>query len=754
MSERVMKYSISKCPVCEDGNVKEFNGSVICSHCGNLNKQVFLEKLLNITPTYANKIFNDGNYGTPPVESELKAVRIINGEQVVINAYHESSPVYSHPTLWPKLMDKQDIILIDDATQLCNFPPNTMAYTGDWISRWNGNWCGKQIKLMYSGREAYSRSIAHGLLAANVKVLFGRYEKGKVYENFDHLVGLTENGKMNVTKEQEGHKLGELNLKDVVARYHQAVSHGRPIYLSSLNRPVYEVAEDVMTWFLQNGARRVWNVEDKVGHLIFKDQLFNLRTSDPYFKSLLWKEGGISNSTPEGRAIIDCLCSMALDSEKVFPESFLKADVDNYTIEIKQGTESIIINNDGVKKIPNDKLTFDLLRGDEKWFQPIQIVDGDGLMMLKTAFIDYFAIPTVAKEIILTWLLGIFLQDFSSIRPGIHVTGPASTGKSTILLLCYWLFYGKNSMSLPGGMTKAGLWRLATVEPFILIDNKNLTGMSESLQEFLDMCATGGERGLGVANGSARDMMHQQAHSIVMLSGLDHCIHQDVRTRYFEIQTDFRHKTGFYAINNKKMILNNRNLIMSSVFRMFSKDVLPNLHTYANEEMARKYRLLLTDKKERTVDYFLLMLAIGEALQKHGVIAEGDLGLRWSEYLRNEARLADKMNAISIEWWKNFKIALLMKADEFSLFRDGKMVSTLPYKFIEENGKRFGITGSKEEILNAMAWTANVLKRKLPWNNIRELSHDHISDLSAWNDAGWSYKFDEEIMEVRWGDGV
>jgi hypothetical protein len=376
------------------------------------------------------------------------------------------------------------------------------------------------------------------------------------------------------------------------------------------------------------------------------------------------------------------------------------------------------------------------------------------LMMLKTAFIDYFAIPSVAKEIILTWLLGIFLQDFSSIRPGIHVTGPASTGKSTILLLCYWLFYGKNSMSLPGGMTKAGLWRLATVEPFILIDNKNLTGMSESLQEFLDMCATGGERGLGVANGSARDMMHQQAHSIVMLSGLDHCIHQDVRTRYFEIQTDFRYKTGFYAINNKKMILNNRNLIMSSVFRMFSKDVLPNLHKYANEEMARKYRLLLTDKKERTVDYFLLMLAIGEALQKYNVIESGDLGLRWSEYLRNEARIADKMNAISIEWWKNFKIALLMKADEFNVFRDGKMTSNFPYTFIEENGKRFGITGSKEEILNAMAWTANVLKRKLPWNNIRELCHDHTADLSAWNDAGWSYKFDEETMTVRWGDGV
>ncbi len=133
---------------------------------------------------------------------------------------------------------------------------------------------------------------------------------------------------------------------------------------------------------------------------------------------------------------------------------------------------------------------------ERSWFHDLIIVPGDGLSMLFDLVAKYFSVPLVAKEIVVCWLISIFLQDYSPIKPGIRVWGPASSGKSVMLQLIYWLFYGGEDSKLPT-FTTAGLWRRASIEPLIMIDNENVEYVGESLRTFLDLCSTGGKRVLG-----------------------------------------------------------------------------------------------------------------------------------------------------------------------------------------------------------------------------------------------------------------
>jgi hypothetical protein len=277
--------------------------------------------------------------------------------------------------------------------------------------------------------------------------------------------------------------------------------------------------------------------------------------------------------------------------------------------------------------------------------------------------------------------------------------------------------------------------------------------IDESFRSFLDVCATGGKRIMGVS-GSSTETRIQKAHTLVAISGLDNFLHHDVRTRYIEIVTGFEYKFEYHAIEDRETILLSRDLILSSVFKLIANDVLPNITQYTARDISTKYRAML-DSKERIVDYFLIMLAIGEALQKKGFIAEGDLGIRWSDYIKSNATDTDINNADTVEWWKLFKLAMLTKKDDFMQLTDAGFVSKCPWVFITNNGLRFGIKGSPEQLMTALSWTAKVLNRRCPWSSSKAMLRAHKIDGNAWKALGWEFNIDDpDNITLKWGDGV
>ena len=741
----MLGYDTNRCPICNENDIIESESNLICPKCGSVDTIVVLSKLLNLSMSIAKQVYAQDLYSAPVLDgSEV----LLAETSCVINAmYEDGHTSKEYPSLFGSLQSQGHIYIVSEPNKVVESPyPNTLTWSNRWLPHWSPMFAERTVYILYTSQESECRAIAMSLRSAGANVFLAPFT------SWDHLEDIPPFQTAQRMKEAKAPEEVD-DLKDVIAKFHYSMSCGKLIYKTNLNVPIYVVVEAVITWIKSHGGKFLWDADSNTGHLIYEGRDYPLQYNNPLLRSFLKTRGGILGSTGEGKAIIDGLCSMAEEAEHVMPISWLSCDPTDRTISIRQGDSLITVKENSITTTAAQTLSFDLIQGDRKWFSPIkfqhlsEVEKEQGLKLLFTAVADFFAVPPVARELIICWLLAIFLKDMSSIRPGMVITGPASTGKSTMLQLLYWLFYGCNESELPTFPSVAGLWRTGSVEPFLPIDNKNMDGMEEAVRTFLDVAATGGKRIMGVAGGSNLDTKTQKVHSLVMISGLDVPLHQDVRTRYIEVVTDFQWKGEFFPLRDKQFLLSHRDQILSAVLHLLAYDVLPTLDLFVNSDMCRKHRILL-DTKERMVDYFLLMLAIGSALQRAGVIASGSLEDRWTDYMRERADKTDNVNAKTIEWWKNFKIALVREVTVYA--------ESSNWNVTVLNNKRVGISGSPEELLNALAWAANVLKRKLPWDSAKSLINAFKMEAKAWQNCGWTLDFTEnfENISLLWGDGV
>jgi len=751
----VLGMNIKDCPLCKNGTLSETDETVRCSNCGPVSNTTLISAVYGVSKLMASKLLATGKTKTLAQTSKKQFAQFAYSNAApgtIINALDENGDqLIDVPTIYPMLEDGYDVILTDEFVPDTPYPSPVMIYKGGINPEWCSWFQGKTVTIIYHSNEPLARTLAKMLTDMDAAVRLGKYavDGPTSYNSAVACLGV----KDRVIELEDRKSLKGVSLRELVESYHSIILKGRVIYKPSLQIPVAKAVDGVIQWFRDNGARFLWDTSEDQGYMLYNNRVYILRESNPLLRSLLKELGGISRATSDGKAIFEGMTALANTSEEVRPMQWLNVDTVKGEIAIRQGETTIKVSKEGVRVEEIDSLSYDLILGDKKWFTPITFKEGskhDGLDMLFRGVADYFACPPVARELLISWLIAIFLKDYSSIRPGVRVSGPASTGKSTMLQLLYWLFYGKDDMELPAFPTVAGLWRISSMEPFIPLDNKNLEDMGDDVRTFLDVAATGGKRVLGVSGGDTREVRFQKAHTFVLISGLDVSLHHDVRTRYFEIETDPTYKTGFYSLKQRQFLFENRDTIMSAILELLSQDVLPTIQEYANEQMAAKYRVLL-DTKERTVDYFLLMLAVGSALQKYGLIPEGDLGIRWTDYIREKADATDRNTALTVEWWRNFKIAVTKSRDQIFDFTSD---TPYPFNFIYKDKKIIGITGSPEDLLNALAWAAKELGRQLPWKTVRAYTTEMKQDKKTWDLMGWEQVISGETIILKWGEGI
>lgn len=738
------------CPCCNDHKIMVVDDTLMCPKCTIMSPGMVLAKILNLTPSMGQNIYLSGRYGSIPEEEGAVYARhngtIINSLPVAEGA-EGAEPMHSYPTMFPTSSagERSDkIFLTDDISLLRGGPSNLYAFN-DWSSNWSKEFIGKEVVIFISRSEAKCRMVSQQLklVGNNVKVV--RYTGNWIQDEMASASAVT------VPKECNSSKgLMKMSLKDLIDGYHvKEGNNGIPEYKKSVNAPTRYIVEDVIDWFKAHGAIFLWDKDDNVGYMMFKNEMYPLENSHPKFKSLLWHEGGILRTSTEGASIAEGLCCQAHSAQHVTQEPYINVNVKNNSIEIRQSPTVIKISEGSVSVNQYDKLTYDMITKDRKWFTPINYTEEEGgLELLWPTICARLAVPDVAREILLCWLIGIFLHGYSSIRPGIRIGGRPSTGKSTLLQILHWFFYGKADGDLTSISTPAGLWRKGSVEAVLMLDNVNVqaSDFGESLRTFLDLSATGGDRVIGV-QGSGTETKSQRANAFVIMSGLDSFLKHDVKTRYFEIETDPEERSDFFAHFDKPDILSKRDIMWSAVFRLISTDVLPKLGDTITREASIICRKILREK-ERCVDYFLLMVAIGKALQSRGVLQEGDLIERWSDYIKAKSSKSNVHNSTTLSWWSNFIIASATKPQEL-----GQMMANAGEgEFIEmivEKGVQVGVKGTQNQLLAALSWVARVINQTLPWKSLPEFVNAHHDDQDAWRAEGWEYK-EGTITTIRW----
>lgn len=714
------RLSISSCLSC-GGKLIQTSSKTICTECKEeLNDVQLLSRYLDISEKQAVPVLKNLDFGNLDINKH----QIVNKN----GAINTAPLTYNFPTM--SEVPEEGVIYLTDSPDYHQHA-NTVFLSCGFNPTWMNYFKGRHVVILI--HEDRRNLIRFSKLLATVtdNCHIGRWG-GNPQEDVEKCTPLSRPKTIDELDNPS-------TLKGLLDSFHWVMTAAGAQYRTTPRRPLHEVASSVVDWLTNNGAKFFWDVQEDIGHMMYKGNTYRLCRNDPGFLSLLKDEGGIFKTTNEGSTIIEALVNTKNIAKKIEVKPWLENK--GTEIKLKQKENEIIIIPNDIKVVSSGSVE---AYTESTSFKAIEIIPTDKWGAVEKLFTHigrFFSVPPEARDLIITWMMTILIKDLASIRPGIRLYGKASSGKSTILQLIYWFFYGGEDPKLPT-YTVPGLWRTASTEPLVLIDNENVKDIDESLRTFLDLAATGGRRIMGVGgSASATATKQQEAHCSVMVSGLDNFLERDVLTRYLEIEASRDFQTDYYQHEDKGKILSYRNEIWNGLLQLFAEDILPNISDFLTRKEVKRVKGMLGEK-ERISDYFLLMIFIGRLLQSKGLIDYKNIELSWVEYLLKKSFESQLLSSTSLEWWKILRMVL----NDGNFFLDEGKVEFLR----DPGGNITGIQSSREKIISMMRESAKVTSGRLPWNSYKDMLMSMKEEEATWKKTGWNFKENEGRLRVDW----
>lgn len=664
------------------------------------------------------------------------------------------------------------------------------AYCGtggasSWLSYWNDYFQGKKVIIIYDndepGRKGAKAAALKLISVADVWLLNMPIKEGMDLSDWFFAGGTKEQFLEWVPEKYQIDTRVNLevdydrSLRDLIMSFHMEIGRKGSVYKATPRIPMHEVADEVVAWFKHHGATFFWEVTENQGYILFKGQAYPLDHRNSGFKAMMYEEGGIVMNMGEGSMIVSALQSTAnRGAPKINSYPWIASDpTDPWKIywNLHNGDVCLIAPNE--TKIVTVEDVPILQKTSKEWFKPFDVDFGvnksDGFDLLKKCCTDHWMMDPTFKEILICWMLTMPLSSFSSVHPGVRIYGEAATGKSTILQLLHTLIYGSFTGELPT-FTTAALWRKASSEPFILIDNQNVENLAEDLRTLFDLSATEGQRIMAAPNDS-HETITQSVKSLIAVTGLDSFMTEDVLTRYLEIPTDVKFTGKFFAGVDKPALLRARPAIFSSLVKLISEDVLPYMLNKDGRAAVDEFRVQL-HSKSRISEYLSLMYIVAEQISKYSnLINSKDIKERWIKAITGEASKTFISHSLTREWWNIMKQLLLgyetdvliskvVKAhDSVNKFYCHATVHTNPelrLTLIARDTKGtdiIGIRGLPADLLIALRWAASMTREKLPWSTARALGNAYKNEKWAWKD---DYNLAQVGVnhEIYWGDPI
>jgi len=247
----------------------------------------------------------------------------------------------------------------------------------------------------------------------------------------------------------------------------------------------------------------------------------------------------------------------------------------------------------------------------------------EGLDLLRDLVLENLVCEKKQRWLVLCWILSGFVPDFAPYQALMKFSGYASSGKSTGAKLLTTLLYGNDQLSDPTG---AAAFSEAAQNPVLVIDNLENRDLSRSMQKFLLLAATRGQKTKRTA-GTDQGTLDESPRSLVCITAIEPFTLPELISRTFDIQFDRRlyGSDEFHESEVLETIKRKRDLIISAILKFLHKDILPNL------EQRKEFMTILNKQfrghaKDRTNAYLaLLMLLLEKMLKYIPFYAENDL---------------------------------------------------------------------------------------------------------------------------------
>lgn len=448
-------------------------------------------------------------------------------------------------------------------------------------------------------------------------------------------------------------------VEEIVVHSHDLFQHLKETYGSQKdikNADAYILTERIWQWFNNGAGARFFKTRDgkvylyynrkryEIGrNLDFDTLMMQLTRLAPIDKpgSLVWHYlGTMCNAHGE---LVDMTSWMHTDRERDTVYLNLNSE-HNKIIRIAPGTDPQMIDNG-----TNEQ---SVMLSSSSQIQPFEYQpntgEAEGFRRLGALLMDTTPAELPQRYFLLCWTVSIFLMHYQTDRGLLQVIGGSGLGKSKVAERVSMLLYGETYV---GKGTGAAETRVATNNPIVFLDNLENRNLVLGTVDFLLFLANSAHKPKAKA-GSDTEVLYQKLNAMGMTTGIEPFPgkYPELINRTWPLILDGRFKMkGYMHDATLGDIKKNRNAMLSAIFKVLSRKVLPNL------ERRRFWSQYLQSKhaghnKERNNEHLCTIIVILEALLEYLPIPDVEGGTdkqaialvdRWISYHEDQAQQAE-----------------------------------------------------------------------------------------------------------------
>ena len=351
---------------------------------------------------------------------------------------------------------------------------------------------------------------------------------------------------------------------------------------------------------------------------------------------------------------------------------------------------------------------------------------GKAIEMLWKNLAEPLPMSHANKYLTLCWFLGLFYKDFIRAKPLMRFMASTASGKSMASRLLSIAAYGEEVLQ-HSATTSAAIYSLAQKYPLLVLDNIEVQNMTQALNDFLLIAATGGGKAKR-KNATDVETITEEANCLVLTNGIEPISKRELISRTVEIGLDIGRfgKKDFHESQVIDRLRSSRGYMLSGLLKALSRHATPRIKSGEAQRIAREFG---GHSKNRFNEYLGVMAIMLDVVWAYRPSEKFETPHKMvAEWLRTQTAVTDEQDAGT----NDVLYFLGELVDRRVEMADGRVAVT-----VDEATGVTQIVGTTRELLTDFRILAKAINAKCPWQNERHLGTRIVDADELLRKAGW-----------------
>ena len=510
-----------------------------------------------------------------------------------------------------------------------------------------------------------------------------------------------------------------------------------------------DLAAHIFAWFESNGGAFLVGSEGRC-RLLFENRVYDVGHHRP-FNALMLRKTGLVAMEYAAKMVWEVLQNLCFFEGR--PEtdlSWVHADKESgrLYINLHNAENQVLVLGPGtVDSMSNGHNEEGILLRTADKMSPIEFDDSvdprEAVELLRRLVMDPLACSPENRLFVVSWILTAFFLSFTTEKALLKLSGHAGSGKTTAARLLYGADHVETS-------TVAYYYADASRNPFLVADNLETEDLDRKITQFLLHVATGIQKGKRKA-GTDSETVREVSDALVAITAIEPLTKSELIGRTYDVEFRSLYKQpGFLQREHMERLIAARSRILSGLFVLFSREVLPNLQGERPAILATLQQRHRSHAKQRVDSFLTLMVVILRALLtalEPGENRAWEIVDGWIRYQNQLASETERQTNATVFLLEALSKEILALGGEFRR----EYYLEVEQKVSEDAKPReISFVASTQDVLMAL----QVLSRKkgshLPFPNSQQLGVRLFSERPLLRQAGWSWKRKKIVRGLRY----